>query len=374
MKTRKTLCSIAIGLLSSCLVMCRAENTFDNPATYRELDIKQAYTKENVIPVAILGGGPAGLTAAMYTTRARIHTVVFTGPVPGGQLTNTTLVENWPGIAKMQGYEIMDILQKQVQDFGAVIIEDTVTKVDFDQWPFVLMTESGRVMHALTIVIATGSAPRQLGIPGELEYWGRGVTPCALCDCGFFKGKDVVVVGGGDGAVEEALQLASHAKTVTIIVRKDRMRAAKSMQERLEDYKNVSIVYNKQILEVVGDGNAVTGLKIKDFETDQESLLTAQGLFLAIGHNPNTSLFSNYLAINNAGYLELEGRSQTTSVKGVFAAGDVEDSKFRQAVVASSSGCKAGLEAVEWLRDIGLTELVARKLQLFAEETEVQIN
>ena len=368
MKTKKIIGALVIGLLGGFSPKCKGESEIEERAPYKELDITQALAKENVIPVAILGGGPAGLTAAMYATRARIHTVVFTGPVPGGQLTNTTQVENWPGIEKMQGYEIMDILHKQVQDFGAVIIEDTVTKVDFKEWPFVLTTESGQTAYALTVVIATGSAPRQLGVPGELEYWGRGVTPCALCDCAFFKGKDVVVVGGGDSAVEEALQLASYAKTVTVLVRKNRMRAAKRMQEKLDDYTNVSIAYNKQVIEVVGDGNAVTGLKIRDFETDEESLLNAQGLFLAIGHNPNTRLFSDYLAIDNAGYVELEGRSQATSVHGVFAAGDVEDSKFRQAVVASASGCKAGLEAVEWLRDIGLTELVSRKLKLFTQE------
>jgi thioredoxin reductase (NADPH) len=352
------------------LLLCISIGVYNSAVCFEEMvskPIEKAFDKDNVIPVAVLGSGPAGLTAALYTTRAKIHTVVFTGAMPGGQLTNTTFVENWPGIKKKYGYEIMQTLREQVEEYEAVIVEDSIIDVDFHQWPFKLFTESGSSLNALSVVIAMGSAPRRLSVPGELEYWGKGVTPCAVCDCAFFKNKDVVVIGGGDAAVEEALQLASYAKTVTLLVRNNRMRAARRMQAKLDDYSNVTIVYNKQVLEILGDGSTVTGIKLQDIESQETNVVSAQGVFLAIGHNPNTDLFKPYIQITKSGYIELKSCSQGTSITGVFAAGDVEDAKFRQAVVASASGCKAGLEAVEWLRDIGLTDLVARKLKLFLE-------
>ena len=326
-------------------------------------EITRALGVQNIISVAILGSGPAGYTAGLYAGRAKVHTVIFAGDVPGGQLTNTTYVENWPGVEKKFGHEIMQTVQQQAEEAGAVIVEETIAHVDFSHWPFELVTASGQKARALTVIIAMGAAPRRLGIPGELTYWGRGVTPCAVCDCVFFKGKDVVIIGGGDAAIEEAIQLASYAKTVIILVRKDRMRAAGRMQDKLTDYANITVLYNKQPLEILGDGEQVTGIKIKDLPADTTEELAIQGVFLAIGQNPNTELFSGQLAVTPQGYIELADRSQVTSVQGVFAAGDVEDAEFRQAVVAAAHGCQASLEAIKWLRGIGLTEVIARKLE-----------
>ncbi len=327
----------------------------------RSFDLKRAFNKKNVIPIAIIGSGPAGFTAAMYGKRLGYPTTVFTGPLIGGQLTETTLIENWPGVKKTEGYTVMQILQDQAEEVGAVIVEDTVVQVDFGQWPFVLHTEGKLKVHALAVIIATGAAPRKLGVPGELEYWGKGVTACSVCDCVFFKGKDVVVVGGGDSAVEEATQLSRYARSVTILVRKDRMRAAPIMQEKLEDYKNVKIVYNKQILKVLGDKAKLTGLEVLNTDTQKIETLKTDGLFLAIGRNPNTDLFKDYLKLTRNGYIHLEDRSQMTSVPGVYAAGDAQDSEFRQAVVAAGDACKAAFEATQWLHKIGLTDLAIKR-------------
>lgn len=334
-------------------------------ATQEDIDhiqIKRSFDKQNVIPIAIIGSGPAGLTAGMYGARAGIHTVVFTGDLPGGQLTLTGSVENWPGVRNSLGYEIVSNLEEQARDFGAILIEETIDYVDFSTWPFILYTSSGEKINALSVIIATGAAPRKLGVPGELEYWGKGVTSCAVCDCHLFKGKDVVVVGGGNAAIEEAMQLAPYAKNITILVRSDRMRAEFSMRQKLEEFHNIKVAYNKQVVKVIGDGEVMTGLEIKDSETGEVETMNVQGLFLAIGQNPNTNLFKDKLELSRFGYIILEGRSQETSVSGIFAAGDVADSEYRQAVVACGTGCMAALDAVKWLREIGLTERTANIL------------
>lgn len=326
-------------------------------------DIEKAYNKENVVPIAIIGAGPAGLGAALYTGRANIHTVVFAGPLPGGQLTETSYIENWLGFKKILGYELMNQVQEHAQGFGAIIKDETITRIEFDTWPFVLHTSENNKVHALIIIIATGSSPRKLGVPNELTYWGRGVSSCAICDCVFFKQKNVYIVGGGDAAIEQAMQLASYAKNVNILVRKDRMRAAASMQNKLDDYPNVRVMYNKEVVKVLGDSVTLEGLEIKDTDTNELEQVQADGLFLAIGHNPNTELFQSGIKLDNYGYIILEGRSQATSVKGIFAAGDVADSIYRQAMIAAGCGAQAGLEAVALLRDIGLSDLVVTRLK-----------
>jgi thioredoxin reductase (NADPH) len=334
------------------------------PTVSEKFNIKQILNKENIIPIVIIGAGPAGLTAGMYAIRTGMYTVVFTGPTLGGQLTETSYVENWPGVKKLLGYEIMQTLQQQAEEFGTIIIEDTIIKVDFDTWPFVLHTASGAKVYALSVIIATGAASRKLGIVGELDYWGHGVTACAICDCVFFKDKDVIIVGSGDAAMEEAIQLATYAKNVTILVRSNRMRAAHHMQDKLRDYENIKVVYNKHVIKVVGDGTSVVGLEIQDSQTEQISTIKAEGLFLAIGKNPNTELFASTLAINDDGYIEVDSLSQATSKEGIFAAGDVENSKVRQAVVASAHGCVAALETASWLRDVvGLTDVVVKRIK-----------
>lgn len=328
-----------------------------------KFDIRLAFEKEKIAPIVVIGSGPAGLTSAYYGARAGFHTVCIAGKTPGGQITETSYIENFPGYEKIEGYVLMDKIRGQAEAFGAVIVDDTVTKVDFNRWPFLVKTESGDEINALAVIVATGAAPRRLGIPGEIEYWGKGVTACAICDCLFFKNKDVVVIGGGDAAIEEAMQLATYSKSVTILVRTDRMRAARSVQNKISDYENIKIVYNKKILEVIGDGSVVTGIKLQDSITDEISVLDMDGVFLAIGQNPNTSLFEDSLNLSKTGYIVLEGRSQATSCEGVFAAGDDSDSRYRQASTAAGDGAKAALEVVDWLRDHGLTDLAAKRLK-----------
>lgn len=317
--------------------------------------------KENLIPVAILGSGPAGLSAAIYTSRANLHTVVFQGKKPGGQLTETSDVENWPGMGKQMGPVIMDKLKQQATAFNALLVAETIKKVDFSTWPFTLWTEDDTQLHALSVIIATGANPRLLDIPGEKEYWGKGVTTCAVCDAPFYKDKDVVVIGGGDSAAEEALQLASHAKTVTLLVRADRMRASHAMQERLKVYPHIKIRYNTKVSEIKGDTSHVTGIQLISGSTSE--LLTIDGVFLAIGHIPNTQLFEGQLNLDQNGYIELTPFAQKTSVFGIFSAGDASDHVYRQAGVASGDGIKAALDATNFLVDVGFNDVLAATLE-----------
>ena len=325
---------------------------------------QHAFAEKNVIPVAVLGSGPAGYSAAMYTVRAGMPTFVFTGPLKGGQLMGTTAVENYPGIKKAMGSMIPAIMAEQAVEFGATIVEDTITEVDLSTWPFILRTERGTEVRALALIIATGATPKKLEIPQEEKYYGNGISSCALCDCLFFKGKDVVVVGGGDAAVEEALQLSPHVRSVTILVRKNEMRAARAMQEKLfglSDYKNIKVVFNKVVMQVFGDGDVLTGIEIQDTNTRKKEKMDVDGLFLAIGQSPNVELFKDQLDFKPGGYIAIEPGSQKTSIDGVYAAGDVEDSVFRQAIIAAGRGSQAGLETVMWFRQIGITDGLLKK-------------
>jgi thioredoxin reductase (NADPH) len=351
------------------LIALQAPLVKDMPYSYT---LKKALDKKNIIPLAIVGSGPAGLTAAMYGKRLGYPTTVFTGPTPGGQLTETHAIENFPGIKKMSGNDMMRILQDQAEQVGAVILEDTVIEIKCDEWPFALRTESGLQVHALAVIIATGAAPRMLGVPGEVDYWGKGVTACSVCDGIFFKGKDVVVVGGGDTAVEEATHLTSHARSITVLVRSDTMRATPIMRDRLKDYGDtIKVLHNKQVLKIVGDGTSVTAVELLDTNTQQVELFKTDGVFLAIGRNPNTELFKPYLKLTKNGYIYCEPRSQATSVPGIYAAGDVEDEEFRQAIVAAGRGCQAVMEATSWLRDtVGLNEPeIKRNFSRFFDST-----
>ncbi len=328
-----------------------------------QFDLDRLNKISNIVPVAVLGSGPAGLSAALYTARAKVYTVVFAGSKPGGQLMGTTDVENWPGIPKNLGPNIMDQLKKQAQDFGVVYVHDTVVKADLSKWPFVLTTEDGRTINVLSLVIATGATPRTLGVKGEQEYWGKGVTTCAICDAPRYQDGKVVVVGGGDSAVEEAIQLAAYANDITILVRGDAMRAARLMQERLGTYNYIKIAYNTEITAILGDGEHVQKVELINNRTKEKKTMATQAVFLAIGHEPNTTLFKDYLSHNERGYLNLEHPTQKTSAPGVFAAGDVADERYRQAGVAAGDGIKAGLDAISFLKDIGFNDVVARSLE-----------
>lgn len=327
---------------------------------HREYNLDMLQEKENVVPIVIIGSGPAGLSAAIYGARANRDTLVIEGSEPGGLLTKTTKVENWPGEVSIQGPEIVKKMREHAAHLGVNFLADTVENVDFTQWPFVITTDDGLTIHALTVIIATGANPRKLDIPGEDL---SGVSSCAVCDAPFFKNEDVVVVGGGDSAVEEAIQLATAGvQSVTVLVRGPQMRAAASMQERLKDYENIQVQYNVQPIQVIGDGDKVTGLKVIDAKTKAESEIVTGGVFLAVGHIPSTQLFQGKIDLDAGGYIQLRGRSQETSVEGVFAAGDVEDHVYRQARVAEGSGVKAALDAEGFLQKIGFTTGIGRKL------------
>lgn len=326
------------------------------------IDMQQGVNTKNVMPLVIIGSGPAALNAAMYGARARIDTLIIQGNKPGGALTETSYIENWPGRAKILGSQLMLELTQQAQSFGVNFLRDTVDSVDFSVWPFELHTQGNKTIRALSVIISTGSTPKSLGIVGEREYWGKGVTTCAICDAPFHKDHDVVVVGGGDSAVEEAMQLAPYAKTVTILVRKDHLRAAESMQERLHEYANIFTVYNVEVQKIEGDGSHVTSVQLLDNKIGKISTKQVQGVFLAIGHDPNTELFKKDLETDAQGYLKITGRTQQTSKKGVFAAGDVEDNRYRQAGVAAGNGIKAALDAIAFLQEHGFSTSLATVL------------
>ena len=323
-----------------------------------------------IVPMLIIGSGPAGYSAGIYARLAGIPTLLIAGPLWGGQLTKTTFVENYPGVKNARGITIPETMHEQAIELGVEMQEDIVTEVDLTTWPFVVRLASGTEVHPLGLIIATGATPRLLGVPGEDTYWGGGVSSCALCDCQFFKKKNVYVVGGGDAAIEEAIQLSAHAAQVTILVRKDRMRAVHRMQDKLLGYPTIRVQYNKEVKMIHGDGQSVTGLTIYDTQTGKTKDVHADGLFLAIGHTPNTELFKGQLALTHEGYIALEGRTQATSVPLVYAAGDVEDADYRQAIVAAGHGCQAAIEAVSKLKTgIGLTDdVIARYTELRAQK------
>ncbi len=325
--------------------------------------ISDAVGKDNLVPVVVIGSGPAGASAAVYTCRANLKTVVFEGDEPGGQLMKTSFVENWPGVKRMLGSQAVGGVQDQAKTFGAEFFADTVESVDVSSWPFVLSTRGGETLHAMSVIVATGADPRYLGIPGEQKYWGGGVSACAICDAPFYKDLEVVIVGGGDSAVEEAMQLASYAKKVTILVRKDSMRASQAMQDHLKGYPNIFVLYNVEVKEIIGDDTFVTSVRLRNNKTGEESNYATNGLFLAIGRIPNSKMFKGVLAMDNLGHIQVKGRTQETSVPGIFAAGDVADSIYRQAGVASGDGIKAGLDAERFLSKIGLNKLMTKKLE-----------
>ena len=302
----------------------------------------------------ILGSGPAGYTAAIYAARALLNPVLIAGIQPGGQLTITTDVENYPGFADViQGPWLMEQMQAQAAHVGTEIINDIVIKADLSQRPFRLECDSGAVWLAETLVIATGAQAKWLGLETEQKFQGFGVSACATCDGFFYRGKEVVVVGGGNTAVEEALFLTNFASKVTVVHRRDEFRAEKILQERLFAHPKIEVIWNNAIEEVVGstDPMGVTGVKLKHTETGEVREIPADGVFIAIGHAPASELFRGQLEADSAGYLKVEPGSASTAIRGVFAAGDVTDDVYRQAVTAAGMGCMAALEAARQLAE-----------------------
>ena len=311
----------------------------------------------DVHDVVIIGSGPAGHTAAIYLGRSSLKPVMYEGfmaggMAAGGQLTTTTLVENYPGFANgIQGPELMDEMRKQSERCGCTIVTETIARVDFSQRPFRLYQENGTEVRCRSVIIATGATARRMGVPGEEQYWQNGVSACAVCDgaAPLFRNKVLMVIGGGDTAMEEALHLTRYGSKVIVAHRRDAFRASAAMQQRLLSNPKVEVMWNTTLVELLGDGDVLTGAKVRDTVTGAEQVVPVAGVFFAIGHTPNTKFLAGQVEIAPDGYLVVQGTK--TSVPGVFACGDVVDRVYRQAVVAAGSGCMAALDCQKWLME-----------------------
>jgi len=297
----------------------------------------------------ILGSGPAGYTAAIYAARANLNPVIIQGVQPGGQLTTTTDVDNYPGYKDgIQGPEMMEDFKAQAERFGTQMIWDHINSSDLSQRPFRLKGDEGEYTCD-ALIIATGASARYLGLPSEETFAGRGVSACATCDGFFYRNQEVAVIGGGDTAVEEAIYLSNICAKVTLVHRRDSLRAEKVMQDKLLSTSNIEVKWNSTLDEVLGDDSGVTGMRLKSTTDGSTEDVSVHGVFIAIGHSPNTSFAQNQLAMDAAGYIQTQGKSTQTSVEGVFAAGDVADPVYRQAITSAGEGCKAALDAERWL-------------------------
>ena len=303
----------------------------------------------------IIGSGPAGYTAAIYAARADLKPIIYTGLEPGGQLTTTTEVDNFPGYPQgVDGPTMMNELKEQAERFGTKVEIDFISKVDFSKDKggiHKLYTQNGDEIKSKTVIISTGASAKYLGLESEQRLIGGGVSACAVCDGFFYKNQNVAIVGGGDTAIEEATYLAKICTNVTMLVRKDHFRASKAMQNRLSNFDNIKVLFNHEVEEVIGE-NVVDGLKIKNNLTDDKSELKITGLFIAIGHSPNTDIFKGLVDMDESGYILTDKTSTKTNIPGVFAAGDVQDKDYRQAVTAAGTGCMAALDAERYLQEV----------------------
>lgn len=333
--------------------------------------------KQQIENVVIIGSGPAGYTAAIYAARANLKPVMFeglqSGGVPGGQLMTTTEVENFPGFPEgITGPELMTRMRSQAIRWGTECHTEDVIKVDFEQSPFTI-TSTERTIQANSVIIATGATAKRLGLPSEKQYWNNGISACAICDGAspIFNGKELIVVGGGDSAAEEAVYLTKYGSRVHLLVRRGSLRASKAMQDRVLNNPKVTVHWHTETIDVYGENNRMTGVKVRNRETGVESTIEANGLFYAIGHKPNTDLFVNQIELDDVGYISVTPGTVATSVSGVFAAGDVQDHEYRQAVSAAGTGCMAALAAERWLCERDLIIEYSQQPQDSETETTV---
>ena len=312
-------------------------------------ELKESYN------VVIMGSGPAGLTAALYAARANLEPLVFEGPEAGGQLTTTTDVENFPGFPEgIMGPELMDLMREQSERFGAQCVQKAVTAVDFSERPFRISTGDEQIL-ASTFIISSGATARMLGLPSERELVGYGVSTCATCDGFFFRDKELVVVGGGDSAMEESIFLTKFATRVTVVHRRDKLRASVIMQQRARENEKIDFIWNGVVEDVLGSReDGVTGVRIKDVVTGESYVKECEGMFVAIGHTPNSEIFRGQLDMDDNGYLITSNGTSETSVAGVFAAGDIQDTRYKQAITAAGSGCMAAMDAERFIEEHGL--------------------
>lgn len=307
-------------------------------------------SNEKNTKVLIIGSGPAGYTAAIYAARANLQPILVTGMQPGGQLMITTEVENYPGFAEtIEGPWLMEQMKGQAEKVGTTLINDIITSVDFSSHPFKATGDSGTTYTGDTVIISTGAKARWLGLDSEQKFMGRGVSACATCDGFFFRGKEVAIVGGGNTAVEEALFLTNFCTKVTLIHRRNELRAERVMQDRLFNNEKIEIIWDTVIDEITGDNSGVTGINLKNVKTEESSSINVDGVFIAIGHDPATEIFKGKIDMDAENYISVKPGTTTTSIPGVFAAGDVMDKTYRQAVTAAGTGCMAALEADKFI-------------------------
>lgn len=304
----------------------------------------------NIHNLIIIGSGPAGLTAGIYAGRANLHPIILEGTMPGGQLMGTSAVENWPGNISIMGPELMMNMKRQAEICGATILSRSLITTDFSSQPFKLTLDNNQEILAKSVIIATGTIPNKLNCPGEQEYWGKGVTTCAVCDGAFYPNKEVVIVGGGDTAMEDAYFMLKYTQKITIVHILDKLTASHSMQQRILNNPAISIIYNSTVSEIHGDGDHITGITITNQQTGQKTTKSIDGLFLAIGNKPNTAMLGSQLELTPYGNIKVTNHTKT-SIDGVFAAGDVSDPRYRQAITSAGAGCMAALDAEKYLAE-----------------------
>ncbi len=306
--------------------------------------------KNTIAPLIIIGSGPAGLTAAIYAARANLNPIIVEGKDPGGQLMGTTYVENWPGNRSILGPQLMMNMRDHAKDLGTQIISGMVTKVDFSQKPFTLTLSDDTVMKSHCVIIATGATAKRLGCPGEDTYWGKGVTTCAVCDGAFYKDQPVIIVGGGDTAMEDASFMTNFTDKITLVHILGTLTASAAMQERIINNPKIKIIYNSTVVEMLGNNKHVTGAIIENQQTKKREQFETSAVFVAVGLNPNTQLYKGQLELEKNGYLKLSNHTHT-SIPGVFGAGDVADYRYRQAITSAGAGCMAALDAEKYIKE-----------------------